>query len=726
MHHIQRKRRRKVAQACDPCRVRKTGCDGVRPVCGECSHRPAQPERCSYKPTAHTNFNQDQYVQELLQRISHLESRLSEVPSPGDSSSHSDVALLKILAPMQGRLSHREDGEEDPGSVDAMGGSAFDAEEKPGEDDRYYGSSSTFSFMRQVYETVASDSPLSTTASQGSGTKDRPGRLDRHWAGRGPEFSLPPRPLMDPIMDFYWDKIHHLYPFIHQPTFMQAYQQLWTDPVKVSLTNPEAGLGGSVGYGPHSLVFHCALNTILALAIEAMTSPIQRRHELAEVFADKVTSLFHLDLFDDGSLAVIQTCLLHTQYLQTTAYPNRCWNLIGISCRLAQGLGLNVDSPRVWRHSSPLGMEMRRRVWYGCVLLDIVVGLTLGRPLMLYKHRQPLIPRAIDDENFSVNQVVPNEPGISLSRVEFYIQAIKLYEIMAEVLSHIHTNTATERAELPGHANQIFHSFPIILGIDSKISKWEEELPDYLHWRRREDMPGNTRSMSPFDRQSAILQTRYLHLRMLLYRPTFTFVCQQFCVPTSLNDSGTIQSSTEMTMHVANGMAMACVEASIELIERIHHRSTSATPGQWWYNLYVIRAAGVVVLLAILCGSNFKTIDSTKMDISWETCKATLFALERFSPVVGRCLKGLQKLHRHISDFRAQSESGPLQGSVDMDRFNILLGERNFFTQILDGTHEDLFLPLSQTFPCEPTICGSSEDFAADDYFWLNQSNQVR
>jgi hypothetical protein len=55
--------------------------------------------------------------------------------------------------------------------------------------------------------------------------------------------------------------------------------------------------------------------------------------------------------------------------LQSTFCAQRCWNCIGVACRIAQGLGLHVDQTPAQKSS--LGQEMRRRVWYACMMLDV-------------------------------------------------------------------------------------------------------------------------------------------------------------------------------------------------------------------------------------------------------------------------------------------------------------------------------------------------------------------
>jgi len=72
-----------------------------------------------------------------------------------------------------------------------------------------------------------------------------------------------------------------------------------------------------------------------------------------------------LDIF---SIELVQLLLLTTLHLHSTKYANRCWNTLGLAIRVAQGLGLPWDMPS--RRESQVAREMRRRVWYNCVILD--------------------------------------------------------------------------------------------------------------------------------------------------------------------------------------------------------------------------------------------------------------------------------------------------------------------------------------------------------------------
>jgi hypothetical protein len=84
------------------------------------------------------------------------------------------------------------------------------------------------------------------------------------------------------------------------------------------------------------------------------------------------------DLLARGSIELVQTLLPMAQYLQSTEMSGLCWNTVGLAIRVVQSIGLHLgpDDPT---HGYATGrkleddqvaMEMRRRVWGGCITLD--------------------------------------------------------------------------------------------------------------------------------------------------------------------------------------------------------------------------------------------------------------------------------------------------------------------------------------------------------------------
>jgi hypothetical protein len=275
-------------------------------------------------------------------------------------------------------------------TTDAMGSATICQAESAEKRVQYYGSPSNISFTRAI-NTVLMDTKV--------GRGDRsPGVLPSDFTGgeihkqrtkqqsasglslseSGQHnldfFTLPPKSISDFLLESYWSKAYPLYPIIHRPTFEAAYAMLWDTSISLDNMSREsnAGLGNRADAGFTSQCFFCGLNMMLALGSQLADINIVKRAELTAMFEYRSKNLLVIDMMDQGSLAVVQVLLLTCQYFQSTLHPQKCWNSTGMACRIAQALGLHTDeSPR---NCVPLGLEMRRRVWYGCILFDRSYG----------------------------------------------------------------------------------------------------------------------------------------------------------------------------------------------------------------------------------------------------------------------------------------------------------------------------------------------------------------
>lgn len=64
----------------------------------------------------------------------------------------------------------------------------------------------------------------------------------------------------------------------------------------------------------------------------------------------------------------VQYLLLMTQYLQGTQKSVQTWTIHGLAVKSAFSIGLH--SANASRNLSPLDAEVRKRTWFGCILLD--------------------------------------------------------------------------------------------------------------------------------------------------------------------------------------------------------------------------------------------------------------------------------------------------------------------------------------------------------------------
>jgi hypothetical protein len=270
----------------------------------------------------------------------------------------------------------REESTEQDNPINAMGTVSAITECSLDSSDHFYGSSSVVSFSQQIYQTqqrlsgrADSISNQASAAAAARPAQDMLSELLTSIPISNPDdYFLPPRVLADHLLNCYWNRVHCLYPFVHQQSFITTYNRLWGSDTQDVLQDSIArvGLGGS---GCSASVFYCALNSIFALGCQFSDLRLTERETFSETFFRRSKQLLRIDILDEGSLALIQTLLIVAQFLQSTQFPNRCWNVVGLACRMAQGLGLYLDDANENRPF--LEVEMRRRTWYGCVTLDL-------------------------------------------------------------------------------------------------------------------------------------------------------------------------------------------------------------------------------------------------------------------------------------------------------------------------------------------------------------------
>ena len=288
-----------------------------------------------------------------------------------------------------------------PNEADAMGASSVSDETSPQESTQYYGSSSGIAFMRTICQVLGDKGP-EEGFSENVPPSAQATNLDFQQSMRsellklfpkfeGPRFrpdlfALPSRSLSDTLLANYWTRVHPLCPFLHRPTFEAAYATLWNPPGGEHhlAQESDAGLGNIVDAGPTHQTFYCALNMMLALGTQFLDVSVSERKNITSMFEQRTKNLLVVDMMDRGSVAVVQTVLLNGQYLQSTFCAQRCWNCIGVACRIAQGLGLHVDQTPAQKSS--LGQEMRRRVWYACMMLDVYVSFRFDHARFFQSH----------------------------------------------------------------------------------------------------------------------------------------------------------------------------------------------------------------------------------------------------------------------------------------------------------------------------------------------------
>jgi hypothetical protein len=182
------------------------------------------------------------------------------------------------------------------------------------------------------------------------------------WKRAESSMMLPRRPLADDLLHAYFTFAHDFLPIFHRPAFERKYESLWTSRAP------------SPHYSPHEHIedgiFLATLNVCFALG--SLFSELindEDRETTGEQFYQRSRALTNFDVCDHSSLLAVRLQLVTSLYLQTTSHTSRCWNVVGMAIRLAQNLGLHKD-PNVYHDYGNLEVELKRRVWYSCVVMD--------------------------------------------------------------------------------------------------------------------------------------------------------------------------------------------------------------------------------------------------------------------------------------------------------------------------------------------------------------------
>ena len=346
------RKRQRVSQACDSCRERKTRCDGRQLICIACESRGiGHACRFTYVPkrrraSLEKQTTQHEHTKSYVERTS---ARRQEVAN----GSVSDDAEPSYKEPWSAAPS------------DGLGTFAGQS------DASMYGPSSTVSFLRHL---VSRGSRLGTEipATRNDGMMERAelGQENRALfpapTSRMEEDQpvLPDRRTADDLLRCYWEFVHPVFPLLHKPTFVAQYERLCTS--SDSSANVEDGREPRVD----DSIFLCTLKLVFALGSKlSPLIPSRQKPYTADEFYNQSRPILTYLILDSSSISTVQMLALTGVYLQSTQYAGRCWNAVGLAIRMAQSLGLHVET--AGRNGVPqLEREMRRRTWHTCVCLD--------------------------------------------------------------------------------------------------------------------------------------------------------------------------------------------------------------------------------------------------------------------------------------------------------------------------------------------------------------------
>jgi len=204
--------------------------------------------------------------------------------------------------------------------------------------------------LRRAEASEAQSQPLSPRGSLG---QDDSAEFDIRPGNVNP-YVIPAEHKARHYISLYFANTNVLYPYLHQPTFIDDYEAALKD-----------------GFTKVRWTWLALLNLVMAMGSRASTEEdvsTEEKYAVAEIFYKRGYGLCNCHLLRMTSLDSVQLLLLMSHYLQSTRRPVQCWTTHGLAIRVAIQLGLH--STQALHRFPPLQRELRKRAWYGLVLLD--------------------------------------------------------------------------------------------------------------------------------------------------------------------------------------------------------------------------------------------------------------------------------------------------------------------------------------------------------------------
>ena len=568
--------------------------------------------------------------------------------------------------------------------------------------------------MRPIDQAITQTSPRGIGVRPAASRVASPCSCDRllgagHW-------SLPIRRQADDLVHLYFSRVHRIYPILHQPTFMKQYRLLWESaPADASIPAHCSGLCKQKSLDK---TFPATVNAVFALASLFGPRPMAQNSARAGVFFNMTQQIDLLDIIDEEvGIELVQLLLLMGYYLQSTERFSKCWNITGLAIRMAQNMGLQLSPSDARRKGllaacpTQLESEMRIRVWYGCVLLDREISMSFGRPVMINTttgSEQPRLPEAIDDEHLSevAGGKWNSQPGNCPSLLASYIQTIKLYDILGQVLDREELKDGMMTPNRLPHQDKLSRlnsDTQSLLDLDTMIMEWRDSLPPYLQYDPSVDMSREDRGLTPdsipptdFSAQAKRLHARYeptsghpetmltifslrfLHVRVLILRPALEHLFQKQRDLQLSEGKASSPRVTRIQDLMLSDIAAQCVLSADSLVRCLDAHIRSQSLVAWWYNIGCkyfcpgmqshrpaflhlvarctgsdwnqpdLHTCGSTLLMGRLCTFNDAVLKQKSLATSWDLCLQSLSRYTGLSSIADKSVHLLQGSSRRL------------------------------------------------------------------------------
>ncbi|CZS83275.1 unnamed protein product [Fusarium graminearum] len=630
-------KRRRVALACSACRIRKSRCNGARPRCDTCEKLGFE---CLYEQqetSANLLVPKDLFaaleakVNLLEANVQKHDGRLLVVEESISKIGNGPIAHHPKSGDVVVNIDRMDESCTDQNNTDGMAVSFVDEQ-----DCGFFGPSSNIALMRHIRKVIDLNRPQTgqssslTPASEFSvyegGLVSSSTTLPQTSQDSSKTLGvnlLPPDEVMKRLISAYFANTGLLFPFIHQQEFLDTYQRFQASGFRTDVRRTWLGL----------------LNMILAMATCTSCwedSGSEKHFEESDIFYRRAQELCQTQMFRGTTLEIVQFLLLTSQYLQGTHKSVHTWTIHGLAVKGAMSIGLH--SRDIASKFTPLEQEIRKRTWFGCILLDRSLSMTFGRPCSIPEEYIRLdLPKPLaSDETQQLSTV-------------FYNASIQLYRIMGKIIVSLYGSNLGCEDQASDTSTMTY-----IIQFEQELTDWQNSLPHRLSLRSTNEVAQADMHDSTIERFRIILTLRHLNVQLLLHRPMFIRSLGALHKDPKMphRNAGSVNSMQASFDRVFVQAAESTIDIIYSVLTRPDHGRHLI--GAWWFTLYYAFSAALAVFGGLLISLDLEDeftsanrLDKGKKYLN--KVSETLLRLSGHNVIVLRCSKFLQQLTRIVN-----------------------------------------------------------------------------
>ncbi|KAL3418346.1 cutinase transcription factor 1 alpha [Phlyctema vagabunda] len=263
-------------------------------------------------------------------------------------------------------------------------------------------------------------------------------------------FLLPPRSLCDELVEAYFRWIAPILPVINRSRFMRQYRDA-KNPPSLLLLQAVLLAGSRVCTNPQ------------LMDATGSTTPA------ALTFYKRAKALYDAN-YEDDRVTIVQALLLMGWYWEGPEDVTKnvfYWSRVATIVAQGSGMHRSVEGSQL----SKADKRLWKRIWWTLFTRDRSVAVALGRPVHINTDDSD-VEMISEDDFIEDEDGEPNEYPPQHLHVQFFLQYVKLCEIMGLVLSQQYSVASKARRQ---NAIDLTHS-------DMALADWLQNCPKEVYW----------------------------------------------------------------------------------------------------------------------------------------------------------------------------------------------------------------------------------------------------